>query len=83
MPGVPSAAQLIQFDLAGISVSAGSACSSGSLKSSRVLEAMRVPQEVAGSVVRVSFGPATGEADIERFIAEWRRVATRAKARAA
>src|SRR3546814_1582943 len=33
MPGVPSNAQLIQFDMAGIAVSAGSACSSGSLRS--------------------------------------------------
>lgn len=83
MPGVASASQLVQFDLAGISVSAGSACSSGSMKSSRVLAAMGVPEAVAGSVTRVSFGPATSEADIERFMSEWRRVASRAKAEAA
>jgi cysteine desulfurase len=83
MPGVASASQLVQFDLAGISISAGSACSSGSMKPSRVLAAMGVPEELAASVVRVSFGPATGEGDIERFTAEWRRMAARAKARAA
>ncbi|MEP6983250.1 MAG: aminotransferase class V-fold PLP-dependent enzyme [Sphingomicrobium sp.] len=83
MPGVASASQLAQLDLAGIAVSAGSACSSGSMKPSRVLAAMGVPEAVAGSVIRVSFGPATSEADVERLTAEWRRIASRAKAEAA
>ena len=61
MPGVTSASQLVQFDLAGIAVSAGSACSSGSMKPSRVLAAMGVAAEIAGSVIRVSFGPETSE----------------------
>lgn len=74
MPGVASATQLIQLDLAGISVSAGSACSSGSMKPSRVLLAMGLPFEIAGSVIRVSFGPETSLADIERLTAEWRRI---------
>ena len=80
MPGVASASQLVQFDLAGIAVSAGSACSSGAMKASAVLAAMGVPDEVAGSMIRVSFGPSTSEADIERFLAEWRRMGARAKA---
>ncbi|MFL6752630.1 MAG: cysteine desulfurase family protein [Sphingomicrobium sp.] len=83
MPGVASASQLVQFDLVGIAVSAGSACSSGSMKPSRVLEAMGLAGEVAASVIRVSFGPGTSEADIERFVAEWRRVAAKASAKAA
>ena len=83
MPGVSSASQLIQFDLAGIAISAGSACSSGSMKTSRVLEAMGIAPDVAGSVVRVSFGPQTSADDVERFLAEWQRIADRAGARAA
>ena len=83
MPGVASSSQLIQLDLAGISVSAGSACSSGSMKPSRVLAAMGVPDELASTVIRVSFGPSTGEDDIERFAGEWRKIAAGAKARAA
>jgi cysteine desulfurase len=83
MPGVASASQLVQLDLAGISVSAGSACSSGSMKPSRVLAAMGVPELIAGSVIRVSFGPDTSQADVDRFTAEWRRIAARAKAEAA
>jgi cysteine desulfurase len=83
MPGVASASQLVQLDLAGISVSAGSACSSGSMKPSRVLSAMGVAEDVASAVIRVSFGPSTGEADVARFLAEWRKIASRGKAQAA
>jgi cysteine desulfurase len=82
MPGVASASQLVQFDLAGISVSAGSACSSGSMKESRVLLAMHVPRDIASSAIRVSFGPDTSKADIARFLAEWRKISSRAKAAA-
>ena len=78
MPGVTSASQLIQLDLAGISVSAGSACSSGSMKQSRVLASMGIPEDIAGCVVRVSFGPSTAQADVDRFVAEWRRIQARA-----
>src|SRR4029079_18654781 len=68
MPGVASASQLVQLDLAGISVSAGSSCFWGSMKPSRVLAAMGIAEEIAASVVRVSFGPTTSESDIERFL---------------
>lgn len=83
MPGVASASQLVQFDLAGISVSAGSACSSGSMKPSRVLDAMKIPPDIASTAVRVSFGPETSEADGDRFVGEWRRIKAAAQARAA
>jgi cysteine desulfurase len=83
MPGVASASQLVQFDLAGIAVSAGSACSSGSMKASKVLEAMGMPAEIAGSVIRVSFGPETSDGDIARFLGEWRRIRDSARAKAA
>jgi cysteine desulfurase len=83
MPGVASASQLIQFDLAGIAISAGSACSSGSMKPSRVLEAMGISADVASSVIRVSFGPGTNEDDVSRFITEWRGIGDRARSRAA
>ncbi|HEV8407395.1 MAG TPA: aminotransferase class V-fold PLP-dependent enzyme [Sphingomicrobium sp.] len=83
MPGLESSSQLVQLDLAGISVSAGSACSSGSMKPSRVLGAMGVPREIAASVIRVSFGPSTSKSDLDRFLAEWRKIGNRAKAVAA
>ncbi|WP_407034602.1 cysteine desulfurase family protein [Facivitalis istanbulensis] len=75
MPGKPSAAQLIQFDLAQISVSAGSACASGSLKPSHVLAALGWSVEAGREVVRVSFGRTTTRADVDRFVAAWRAIA--------
>jgi cysteine desulfurase len=83
LPGAGSASLLVQFDLAGIAVSAGSACSSGAMKGSAVLAAMGIADDVAGGYLRISFGPDTAEADIDRFLAEWRRIADRAPARAA
>jgi cysteine desulfurase len=83
MPDVLANAQLIQFDMAGISVSAGSACSSGTLKSSRVLAALGWAEAPAREVVRVSFGPDTSRADVYRFLEVWRAIAGDAKSRAA
>jgi cysteine desulfurase len=82
MPGVAAAAQLIQFDLAGIAVSAGSACASGSLKPSAMLTAI-MGEEAAREVVRVSFGPDTSRADVYRFVEVWQRIHRDARTRAA
>lgn len=75
MPGKASSAQIIQFDLSGVAVSAGSACSSGSLKASRVLSALGWDEKRAGETIRVSFGPETSRADIYRFIEAWKHMA--------
>jgi cysteine desulfurase len=80
MPGVPAASQMMQLDLAGIAVSAGSACSSGSLKTSHVLTAMGMAEEAAREVIRVSFGPQTGEGDIVALLGEWRTLFERRRA---
>ena len=69
MPNVAASAQLIAFDMKGIAISAGSACSSGTLKTSHVLEAMGYEHPL--EVIRVSFGPETDKEDIDRFIATW------------
>ncbi len=80
LPGASSASLLVQFDLAGIAVSAGSACASGKMKGSLVLAAMGVAPEIAASFVRISFGPATSDADVDAFLTEWRRISARATA---
>ena len=77
LPGASSASLLVQFDLAGIAVSAGSACSSGKMKDSAVLAAMGVAPNIAGGFLRISFGPSTTEADVDAFLAEWGRIVQR------
>ena len=80
MPGASNASLLVQFDLAGMAVSAGSACSSGKMKESAVLAAMGVAPDIANSFLRISFGPSTSEADVDAFLAEWQRIASRQQA---
>ncbi|MBL4615968.1 MAG: cysteine desulfurase [Magnetovibrio sp.] len=71
MPGVDADTQIMAFDLAGVCLSAGSACASGKTKTSPVLSAMGVPADVAKSAVRVSLGHSTTEQDIDFFISAW------------
>ena len=80
MPGASNASLLVQFDLAGIAVSAGSACSSGKMKESAVLAAMGIAPDIANSFLRISFGPSTSEADVDAFLSEWQRIASRQRA---
>lgn len=75
MPRLSGKAQLMRFDLQGISVSLGSACSSGSLHSSHVLRAMGVPVEEAERTIRVSFGWNTTRGEVERFCETWLEMA--------
>ena len=70
-PGWKGETQVMQLDLAGFAVSAGSACSSGKVRASRVLLAMGLPPEVAGSAIRVSLGPMTTEAEVRGFAEAW------------
>ena len=69
-PGIASDLQLMALDLAGVMVSAGSACSSGKVKASHVLTAMG-QGELAECAIRVSGGWATTEADWRRFADAW------------
>jgi cysteine desulfurase len=71
MPGVDSETQVMSFDLAGIAISAGSACSSGKLRRSGVLEAMGVGPGEAGSAIRVSLGHSTLAWEVDRFCEAW------------
>lgn len=80
MPGISSAAQLIQFDAAGFAVSAGSACSSGTLKPSRTLLAFGVAEEAAARTIRVSAGWNSTPDHIAAFAARWQQIAGKARA---
>ena len=74
MPGVEAETQVIQFDLAGLAVSAGAACSSGKVEPSRVLAAMGAGAEEAATAIRVSLGWNTTEDDADKFVEAWIRV---------
>jgi len=71
LDGMKAETAIILFDLAGVAVSSGAACSSGKVQPSHVLRAMGVAPALARSAVRVSLGPTTTEDDIERFLTAW------------
>ncbi len=63
--------QVMQMDLSGFAISAGSACSSGKVGPSRVILAMTGDEELARSAIRVSMGPTTTEAEVMAFADTW------------
>lgn len=71
MPGVPAETQVMALDLAGVAVSAGSACSSGKVTPSHVLTGMGLPEPVAREAIRFSLGWATTEGDVDRAASAW------------
>ncbi|WP_238365205.1 cysteine desulfurase family protein [Mesobacterium pallidum] len=70
-PGWKGETQVMQMDLAGFAVSAGSACSSGKVKASNVLQAMGFDDVAAVSSLRISLGPQVTEAQVMRFAEAW------------
>jgi cysteine desulfurase len=73
-PGLRAEMAVIAFDLAGMSVSSGAACSSGKVQPSTVLAAMGVDPALARGAIRVSTGFSTGDADIEHFLSAWTKL---------
>ncbi|MEP3329208.1 cysteine desulfurase family protein [Sedimentitalea sp.] len=82
-PGWKGETQVMQMDLGGFAISAGSACSSGKAKASRVLSAMGHDEITAASAIRVSLGPETTETDVLRFADAWLAKEQKFRARAA
>jgi len=74
-PGVKAETAVIGFDLEGVAVSSGSACSSGKVQASHVLQAMGFAPKFAQGAVRLSLGWSTSEADIDRCLETWRKLA--------
>jgi cysteine desulfurase len=73
--GLKAETAVILFDLEGVAVSSGAACSSGKVQSSHVLAAMDVEPALARGAVRVSLGPTSTQDDVERFLTAWITVA--------
>jgi cysteine desulfurase len=75
VPGLKAETAVIGFDLAGIGVSSGSACSSGKVQPSHVLQAMGFAPELAQGAVRLSLGWSTSETEIDSAVEAWRELA--------
>jgi cysteine desulfurase len=75
VPGLKAETAVIGFDLGGIAVSSGSACSSGKVQPSHVLAAMGFGPETAQGAVRLSLGWSTSDQDIDRCLEAWRKLA--------
>ncbi len=82
-PGWKGETQVMQMDLAGFAISAGSACSSGKVKASSVLQAMGYDEVTASSAVRISLGPQVTKDDVLRFAEAWLEKEKKHRARAA
>jgi cysteine desulfurase len=76
LEGMKAETAVIAFDLEGIAVSSGSACSSGKVQPSYVLAAMGVSPALLRGAVRLSLGWETTETDVERLLNAWRKLAT-------
>jgi cysteine desulfurase len=74
-PGLKAETALIGFDLAGLAVSSGSACSSGKVQPSHVLIAMGVPPDQAKGAIRLSLGWTSTDADVDCTLEAWRKLA--------
>jgi cysteine desulfurase len=75
VPGLKAETAVIGFDLAGVAVSSGSACSSGKVQTSHVLEAMGFGPKIAQGAVRLSLGWSTSDADVDYCLEAWRKLA--------
>ncbi len=76
VPGLKAETAVINFDLQGVAISSGSACSSGKVKRSHVLDAMDVDPKLAECALRFSLGWTTTQDDIDKAIAVFAKVAT-------
>lgn len=81
VPGIKNATAMMGLDLLGLSVSSGSACSSGKVGPSHVLAAMGVAPELADCALRVSLGWNSTADDVDAFVAGYRSILERQRAR--
>lgn len=74
VPGMKAETAIIAFDLAGVAVSSGAACSSGKVAPSHVLAAMGAESELSRGAIRVSLGYSTGDGDVEFILKAWAKL---------
>src|SRR5205814_5212296 len=71
LPGLKAETAVIAFDLEGVAVSSGAACSSGKVAPSHVLAAMGAAADLARGAVRVSLGATTTDEDVGTILKAW------------
>jgi cysteine desulfurase len=76
LAGIKAETAVIALDLEGVAVSSGAACSSGKVQPSHVLAAMAVSGPLQRGAVRVSLGWNSSDADVEKFLSAWTKLAT-------
>jgi len=74
VPGMKAETAVIAFDLEGVALSSGAACSSGKVAPSHVLAAMGVPEALARGALRVSLGYATTDGDVGTILKAWEKL---------
>jgi cysteine desulfurase len=74
VPGIKAETAIIAFDLNGVALSSGAACSSGRVQASHVLAAMGVDADLARGALRISLGWSTTQADVETLLNAWKTV---------
>jgi cysteine desulfurase len=73
-PGLRAETAVIGFDLEGIAVSSGSACSSGKVQPSHVVAAMGYGPELTRSAIRLSLGWSSTRKDVDRCLEAWKKL---------
>jgi cysteine desulfurase len=82
-PGLAAEIQLMAFDLEGVAVSSGAACSSGKVAASHVLHAMGMSHGEAACAIRISLGWASVPGDVDRFLEVYASLLRRRRVRRA
>ena len=75
VPGMKAETAVIAFDLEGVAVSSGAACSSGKVAPSHVLAAMGVDSALSRGAIRVSLGCSTTDGDVGTILKAWEKLA--------
>ena len=74
LQGIKAETAIIAFDLEGVAVSSGAACSSGKVQPSHVLAAMGISEPLQRGAVRVSLGWSSSTTDVEKFLSAWTKL---------
>jgi len=74
VPGMSAETAVIAFDLNGVALSSGAACSSGKVQPSHVLAAMGFDDKLAKSALRISLGRETAQNDVESLLSAWKKL---------